>query len=134
MKKIVKNLMIVAVCFASLASNAQSYYKVPTSGTRTITGVDTVRYSNVPSKIKSFQYTYTEISGTTAGKVYLEGCNDTTGQWKMLDSITLADVATPQSLIHTPTATSFGYYRFRNTNTSGATGAVRSVMLRRFDE
>lgn len=101
---------------------------------KTISAADTVTFANVPSKIKSFEYTYAETSGTTAGKIYFEGTVDVNGKWDILDSLTLGDNTSKQGIIYKPTATSYLTYRFRNTNTSSATGAVRVYYLRRTDE
>lgn len=100
--------------------------------TKTITGVDTVTWTSIGSRVKAFQYTYTETSGTTAGKVYLEGT--ITGTWVALDSLTLADVTTAQTKVTVVTATSYKQYRYRNTNTSAATGSVVAAYIRRPDE
>jgi hypothetical protein len=101
--------------------------------TKTITAADTSTFSNVPSKIVSVTYTYTETSGTTAGKVYLEVSGDNLG-WVAIDSLTLGDVTTKQVLKTNFTSTHFLSCRWRNTNTSSATGSVKYSYLRRTDE
>lgn len=99
---------------------------------KTITAADTLMFANVPSKMKAFQYTYTETSGTTAGTVYFEAT--ISGAYVIIDSLTLSDVATAQTKVFTVSSTSYLTYRFRNTNTSSATGSVRAAYLRRTDE
>lgn len=129
MKKLAFLLLASFACFAM--ATAQSSKLV----TKTITTADTVLFSNVPSNITGFQYTYTETSGTTAGKVYLEGTIN--GTFVILDSLTLADVAGAQTkvvAIAKSTGTTYLSYRWRNTNTSSATGTVRAAYLRRTDE
>lgn len=136
MKKFLFLVTIAAFTFALTAAptvhaDAQSTKLV----TKTITTADTVTFSNVPSKINGFQYTFTETSGTTAGKVYFEGT--ISGAYVLLDSLTLSDVATAQTKVFPvlrSSGTSYLSYRFRNTNTSTATGAVRVAYLRRTDE
>jgi hypothetical protein len=100
---------------------------------KTITAADTISFANVQSKIKSFTYALTKTSGTVAGKVYLEA-GSINGQWTALDSLTLADVATVQQKTVIVTATNYLNYRWRNTNTSSATAAVKTAILRRVDE
>lgn len=104
---------------------------------KTITAADTLttKFSNMGSNLRAVQYTYTETSGTSAGKVYLEGTIN--GTWVLLDSLTLADVATAQTKVVTFAKTAGGSYvsyRWRNTNTSSATGSVSACWLRRTDE
>ncbi|MGQ0739136.1 MAG: hypothetical protein ACT4OJ_08775 [Bacteroidota bacterium] len=119
---------VAAVSYPSVKAEAQSIKLT----TKTITTADTVTFTNVGSRVKAFQYTFTETSGTTAGKVYLEGTIN--GTYVLLDSLTLADVTTAQTKVFPLTATTYLTYRFRNTNTSSATGAVRAAWIRRTDE
>jgi hypothetical protein len=134
MKKFVFALLIGAftlslVSTPTVKADAQSTKLV----SKTITAADTITFTAVPSKIKSFQYVYTETSGTTAGKVYLEG-SIISGAWDLLDSLTLSDVTTAQKKTFAITATNYLNYRLRNTNTSSATGAAKAAWLRRSDE
>jgi hypothetical protein len=131
MKKFLIAVVIAALSSLSFVTQKAQAQASPLQ-TKTITTADTITYTNVPSKIKSFQYEYTETSGTTAGKVYLEGT--ITGTYVLLDSLTLADVATAQTKVFLLTATSYKNYRFRNTNTSSATGTVKAAYVRRTDE
>lgn len=133
MKKFLFAIAIAAfttalICAPSTKVSAQSTKLT----TKTITTADTITFSAVPSKIKGFQYQYTETSGTTAGKVYLEGT--ITGTYVLIDSLTLADVATAQTKVFAISSTTYLSYRFRNTNTSTATGTVKAAYLRRTDE
>lgn len=135
-----KRILFAIIAVLSLvAAQAQTTYTNPTSGNRTITAADTllaISTTSIPSKIRAIQYVYTETSGTTAGKVYLEGSIDNTN-YVLIDSLTLADVATAQTkLVVFPASTGTVYrsLRWRNTNTSSATAAVRSWMLRRHDD
>src|SRR5689334_437289 len=95
MKKILLAALIAVLTFGTIIMptgkvKAQS----TTTYTKTITGADTINYLNIGSKLRGWQYTYTETSGTTAGKVYLEGTIN--GSWVLLDSLTLSDVGTAQ--------------------------------------
>ncbi len=134
MKKYLFGFMIAfaTMAFVALPSadcQAQKFQLVEKS----ITAVDTINFLLVPSHIKAFAYTYLETSGTTAGKVYLEG-SVITGSWELLDSLTLSDVTTLQKKTVIITATSYANYRWRNTNTSSAVAAVKATWLRREDE
>lgn len=133
MKKFLSAALIAALSFGALVvSSTNAKAQSTTTTSKTITTADTITYASVASKLKGLQYTYTETSGTTAGKVYLEGTIN--GTWVLLDSLTLADVATAQTKVVIVTATSYKGYRWRNTNTSSATGAVVATYLRRYDE
>jgi hypothetical protein len=122
------------LCFGLLAMMVSIFVQAQTTVTvtRTITAADTISWANVASNVKGLQYTYTETSGTTAGKVILEGTIN--GTWVPIDSITLADNATAQTLYKAVINTNYKGYRFRNTNTSSATGGVVASYLRRTDE
>lgn len=101
---------------------------------KTITAADTSTISNVGDKVVALQYTYVETSGTTAGKVYIEGTVDGVG-WKHVDStLSLSDVTTAQTVHIAVTATTFRNYRARNTNTGSATGTIYFTALRRPDD
>ena len=126
-----KFILFLGIALLAVTADAQSTKLV----TKTITTADTVTFSNVPSKIKAFQYTYTETSGTTAGRVIFEGTVN--GTWVGVDSLTLTDVATPQTRVFpvlSSNGTTYLSYRIRCTNTSSATGTIRAAWLRRPDE
>ena len=129
MKKIVS---LLSVCFllalAAPAVHAQDTKRV----TKTITAADTITFEKIGSNLVAVQYTYTETSGTSAGKVYIEGTVN--GTYKLIDSISLSDVATAQTLHKEFTTTPWLNIRLRNTNTSSATGTVVAAILRRPDE
>lgn len=128
MKNIMKLFLVAAVCFSSLVTNAQTGY-THTTGNKTITAADTITMNNVEGGIVAFEYNYTETSGTTAGKIYLEG--KLFSAWVKLDSLTLSDVTTMQTLRTAITNTTYKSYRFVNTNTSSATGTVLCGYFRR---
>ncbi len=128
------------ICLIAIASLSLGLFVAPNieaqttkSVTKTVTGVDTVTFTNVPSKLRSLQYTYTKTSGTAAGIVVLEA--STNGTWFSLDTLTLANVTTAQTMKYTfTTGTSYLSYRWRNTNTSAAPGIVKAAYLRRSDD
>ena len=133
-----KRLLILAIMAAfvlGFSAPVKAQGLSTNTTTKTITGADTITHTNIGSKVRGFQYTYTETSGTTAGKVYLQGTIN--GTYVNLDSLTLSDVATAQTKVYTiaPTAgTLYKSYRWINTNTSSATGTVTAVYIRRSDE
>lgn len=127
MKKII--VLLIAVVSLSVAQAQKPY--THTVKNANITAADTITMSLVNDGVVMFEYNYTEVSGTTAGKVYLEG--QFLSSWVKLDSITLSDAATIQTLRHLPTKTYYKNYRFVNTNTSSATGTVLAGYLRRLD-
>lgn len=124
---------VVAIAVAMFAKPTQAEAQSTKLVTKSITTADTVVFTSVPSKIKTFSYTYLESSGTTAGKVYFEG-STISGAWDTIDSLVLSDVATLQKKTFAITSTNYLSYRLRNTNTSSATGAIKAAYLRRTDE
>ena len=135
MKKILFAALVAALTFGMTAFVNEAKAQSTNTVSRTISTADTITWTSVGSHLRGFQYTYTESSGTTAGKVYLQGTIN--GTWVNLDSLTLADVTTAQTKVVTyaPTAgTLYKSYRWLNTNTSSATGAVVATYLRRSDE
>lgn len=134
MKKFITGLLIASfTIFIAAAPIADAKAQTTkTAAVHTITGADTVTFTNVPSKIKAFQYTYDETSGTSAGTVKMYGTIN--GEWVYLDSLALADQAAAQTKVFTLTATTYLSYRFINSNTSSATGTVKVGYLRRQDE
>jgi hypothetical protein len=136
MKKILFAALVAALTFGmatipTMKAKAQQTNTV--ANAKAITGADTVTATSVASNVMQFVYTYTETSGTTAGKVYLQG-KFLAAAWVNLDSLTLADVGTAQTLRTIVTATSYKDYRWVNTNTSSAVGTVTAGFLRRQDE
>lgn len=124
MKKLFSLLAIALV--ATVSMNAQSTKLIA----KTVTGVDTIYFQNVPSNIMSFQTTFTKTGGTVSGKLILEGTIE--GTYVGIDSLTLADNANKQTLKTNLTSTNFLSYRVRYTSASAAT--LRSAYLRRLDE
>jgi hypothetical protein len=125
MKKILFLLMAVMTISAA---QAQKPYTT-TAKNASISAADTITMLAVEGGVCMFEYNYTETSGTTAGKIYLEGRFLYT--WIKLDSVSLSDVTTIQTLRKTVTQTDYKDYRFVNTNTSAATGTVLAGYVRR---
>lgn len=132
MKKLFAIALMFGFTLGAVTVTKQADAQVVKLTTKTITAADTLAFTNVGSDIKAFQYTFTETSGTTAGKVYLEGTIN--GTYVLIDSLALTDVATAQTKVFTLSGTTYLTYRFRNTNTSSATGTVKAAYLRRPDE
>lgn len=121
---------LVAVLTIGISVNAvaQRGY-THTTKSASITAADTVTMLNVEGGIVTFEYNATETSGTTAGKLYLEG--RFLSSWVKLDSVTLTDVATIQTMRTFITNTSYKDYRFVNTNTSASTQTILAGYFRR---
>lgn len=128
MKKILLAYLVVAGCFAPLAMTAQRGY-THTVKNASITAADTITMTNVEGGVVQFEYNATETSGSTAGKIYLEG--KLFSSWVKLDSLSLTDVATIQTLRHFPTKTFYKDYRWVNTNTSASTQTILAGYYRR---
>lgn len=135
MKKIL--FLLSMALFTLISVQAQ---RVPTAVTRsissfdTLTNVDTsaINYNSIGSHVKGFQATVTKVSGTVAGKVYLQGTIDGYA-WVTIDSLTLSNQAT-NTKIFPITATTYNSYR-SNAITSGTQVSVLTLaVLRRQDE
>ena len=125
-------IMVVSVAIGIVSmptvANAQRAYTT-TVASKSITAGDTITMTNMEGGVVAFEYNATETSGTTAGKVYLEG--KLLSSWVKLDSISLTDVATIQTLRTFLTNTTYKDYRFINTNTSSSTQTILAGYVRR---
>ena len=110
------------------AVQAQKPYTT-TAKNATISAADTIPMTLVEDGVVVFEYNFTKSSGTAAGKLYLEG--KVLSSWVKLDSVSLSNVTTEQTLRHFPVKTYYKDYRWINTNTSAATGTVLAGYLRR---
>jgi hypothetical protein len=122
---------VIGINMIPVVTHAQQTNTVATA--HAVTAADTITATAVASNVMQFVYTYTETSGTTAGKVYLQG-KFLASAWVNIDSLTLADVGTAQTLRTIVTQTSYKDYRWVNTNTSTAVGTATCGYLRRPDE
>lgn len=131
MKRILYAALVAVLTLGIASSPVKAKAQAPYthSLTKTISAADTITYTSIEGSVVMFEYNYTESSGTTAGKIYLEG--KFLNSWVKLDSVSLTDVATVQTLRVTVTQTSYKSYRWVNTNTSTATGSVLAGYLRR---
>lgn len=126
-----KKVLFLAASFLFLGA---VYAQVPVPSKKTVTTADTITLSNIGSKVVSYQATYLEINGTSAGKFYLEGTVDGRA-WVHIDSSkSVTDVTTYQTVIVTATATPYRSVRARFSNTSSATGTFWFTALRRPDD
>lgn len=127
MKKVILFLFAAMLVISASA-------QIPVVGKKTITTADTIVLDNLGSKVVSYQATYLETSGTSAGKFYIEGTIDGRA-WVHIDSSkSLSDVTTYQTVVVTATATSYRSVRARCSNTSSATGTFWFTALRRPDD
>jgi hypothetical protein len=129
MKTFILSALIGLLSFGfSFEANAQRAYTT-TVASKSITAADTITMTNVEGGVVAFEYNATETSGTTAGKIYLEG--KLFSSWVKLDSATLTDVATIQTMRTFLTNTSYKDYRLINTNTSSSTQTILAGYVRR---
>jgi hypothetical protein len=133
MKKFLIILLAAAFTFTAVSVPSASKAQAVKTSVKTITAADTIVYASVGSNLKTMEYNLTKSSGTAAGKVYLDGSNFGL-TWTAIDSLTLSNVTTVQTLTHTFTATTYLSFRFRCTNTSSATAAILAGYVRRPDE
>ena len=126
---------LIAICLAFVTNvNAQDKGPIRENVQKTITATDTALIKNVASNVISMQYTYIETSGTSAGKIYIEGTDDGVG-WVFIDSsLSISDNTNVQTKWLAVTATSFRDYRARCSNPSSATATIYFTLLRRPDE
>ena len=118
---------LAAVSYPAAESKAQTV-KLTTKTLSAAT--DTTAFTNVGSKVKAFQYTFTKSGSTPSGKVYLEATIN--GTWVAIDSLTITDVSTAQTKVTAITSTTYLSYRYRNS--AALTGAIRLAYIRRTDE
>ena len=129
MKKILFAALVAVLTIGiSVNAEAQRGYSHTVKNTTIVAG-DTTTSLNVEGGIVTFEYNVTEVSGTTAGKVYLEG--RMFSAWVKLDSISLTDVTTMQTMRTFLTNTTYKDYRVICTNTSSATLTILAGYFRR---
>ncbi len=118
----------VACPATTTAQVADRYIAAVDSTLNTDTGA--IVFQAVPA-IKAIQATVTKISGTVAGKVYLQGTID--GNWISLDSLTNSNQATNSKLF--PLSETY-YYSYRLYYTTSGTQAsiLKGSYLRRPEE
>lgn len=117
MKKILSLLTLcLAVVIAASAQQPQITYAQPpvrtTLSPRNLVNTDTlaINFYGVGDNVKGFQITAVKVSGTVAGKIYLQGTLDGVA-WVKIDSLVLADVSTPQTKIVIPAHTTYNSYQ-----------------------
>lgn len=101
----------------------------------TIVDTDTARlyFNNIESSVKSFEILVQKISGTVAGKVYLQGSNTGWLYADNIDSLTCANQS--QNFKHVNiTATNYLSYRIYYPTTSTQICVVYFAVLRRPDD
>ena len=123
---------MLAVIATTTASQAQIRLQ---SKLDTLTNADTslLNFNAIGSKVKSFEINALKISGTVAGKVYLQGTVDGSN-WLNVDSLVLADQAAIQIKTVLPTVTSYYSYRTKCITTGTQSFSVQFFAVRRPDE
>jgi hypothetical protein len=129
MKRMLLLLTMVVGMFA--VSNAQTTSKRIQPDTSINATGTTITFQNMASKLVSIQSTVVLISGTGAGKVYMEGTVD--GNWITQDSLVLANQAINTKLFPI-SRTSFLSYRLRYVPTGTQTSRMTGTFCRRTDE
>lgn len=126
-----KLLFILLAAVAMITAKAQvRVVSLPDTNVNAVTSY--INYNTVQSKVKAFQASVKKVSGTVAGKVYLEATVDG-GQWVKLDSLVLTDVAA-QTKVFPISATSYNSYRANFSTTGTQVSYLIFSMLRRPDE
>ena len=96
------------------------------------TDTTTLVFNGIGGKVKSFQASVVKVSGTVAGKVYLQGTvngND----WVNLDSLTATNVSL-STKVFPITATTYYSYRAYYITTGTQASYLTFAYLRRQDE
>jgi len=91
-----------------------------------------VSFNSIASKVNSFQATVKKISGTVAGKVYLQGTIDGLA-FINIDSLVLTDQSI-NSKVFPVTSTIYNSYRGQFTTTGTQSSYLILTVLRRPDE
>ena len=128
MKKILVVLMALCTVFVATAQ----IRTISSRDTNTNAATSYVNIKSIASKVKSFQATVTKISGTVAGKVYLQGTVDGTA-FITIDSLVLSDQAI-NSKVFPITSTLYNSYRGQFTSTGTQSSYLILSVLRRPDE
>jgi cyclophilin family peptidyl-prolyl cis-trans isomerase len=132
MKKILAFLFALAcLCFVNTDASAQLI--TTTVSTDTLSGTDEafISFGTVADGIKSIQATANRLSGTAAGKVYLQVTNDRTN-WVTIDSSAAFSNAAVNTHIFSVTGNGqYLQYRLRFTSSGTVTMQAVGTMLRR---
>ena len=92
----------------------------------------TINFNSIASKVKSFQATVSKISGTVAGKVYLQGTVDGNA-WLNIDSLVLTNVIT-NTKVFPAYPTIYNSYRAYFITSGTQQSVLTLAALRRPDE
>jgi len=107
--------------------------RVIVTSTDTTSNADTtsVSFIGIGGKVKGFQASVIKVSGTVAGKVYLQG--NINGDWVSIDSLTATDQALSTKLFPISSTTCYSYRAYYIT-TGTQKSYIRFAYLRRQDE
>lgn len=126
-----KFLSVLFFCAAALISTAQ-IRTVSAKDTNTNAVTSYANFYNTGSKVQSFTYVVTKVSGTVAGTVILQGTDDGTN-WFDLDTLTLANQAT-NAKVFLPEKTYYNSYRAKFTTSGTQVSYLVAALVRRPDE
>lgn len=101
----------------------------------TLTNTDTsyINFKGIGSHLKGLQMTALKISGTVAGKIYLQGTIDGLA-WNNIDSLVLANSAGYQTKFVAVSGTSYFSYRSTSITTGTQSFSHTLASVRRQDE
>ena len=108
--------------------------------TKTILQVDTminadttvIYFIGIGGKVKGFQASVIKVSGTVAGKVYLQG--NINGDWISLDSLSVTDQPLTSKLFPITSTTCYSYRAYYITSAGTQKSYLRFGYVRRQDE
>jgi hypothetical protein len=128
----VKKILFLFVLAAIIATGANA--QRTTLVGRALSNTDTLalNFNSIGSNVKSFQITVVKVSGTVAGKVYLQATDDGILYTK-LDSLTLTDVAA-QTKFNIPAHTSYNSYQAYFVTSGTQSYTPYFTVVRRQDE
>ncbi len=139
MKRILYGLLVAALTFGTVSlptANVKAQSTKKTVSVDTLVDAETqyITFNPMASKLSSIQVTVKKVTGTVAGKVYLEGTID--GNYVYLDSLTLSDQATNTKVfpISKAIGTSYLGYRAKFVTTGTQTSTAAAAWLRRTDD
>lgn len=133
MKKIIACLFALACLFFAYTPQANAQLVTTTTSTDTLTNTDEtiISFGTVADGVKSIQAIANRLTGTAAGKAYLQVSNDRTN-WVTIDSSAAFSNASVNTHIFSLTGNGqYVAYRVRFTSSGTTTMEAKAVLLRR---
>ncbi len=128
------SILFVAICLCfGYSQQASAQLVTTTTSTDTLTNTDetTISFGTVPDGVKSIQAIANRLTGTAAGKAYLQVSNDRTN-WVTIDSSAAFSNASVNTHIFSLTANGqYLAYRVRFTSSGTTTMEAKAVLVRR---